>query len=287
MTSAETRVPAPFPAAALQTSRGKRSHRIPVEAGWPIPFDPPASWTKSNTDQVAKAVEYGTSTKTMVGEFGIPVIRMGNIQNGRIVLDKIKTLPIGHPEFPKLLLLDGDVLFNRTNSAELVGKTAVFRGSNPTSFASYLIRIQLGQDCLPEWLSTYLNSSFGRQWISRVSSQQVGQANVNGEKLRSLVIPLPSFEEQQAVLAELDHRLSIAEALESTAQTSLARAERLRQSILERAFRGELVPQDPNDEPAEALLARIKKTHQTNEGQKVPSQRGYGRKPKATVGGAP
>lgn len=76
--------------------------------------------------------------------------------------------------------------------------------------------------------------------------------------LRNVSIPKPPRNEQIAILAELDRRLSAADALEATLQANLRRAERLRQSILERAFRGELVPRDPNDEPAEALLARLK-----------------------------
>ncbi|MDP1831128.1 MAG: restriction endonuclease subunit S [Geothrix sp.] len=104
------------------------------------------------------------------------------------------------------------------------------------------------------------------------------QKNINLETLSSLAVPLPPIEEQQAILAELDRRLSAADALAATLHTSLRRAERLRQSILERAFRGELVPQDPNDEPAEALLARMRAA-----ATDVSTPRRRGRPPKAAT----
>jgi len=253
--------------------REQHTHDIKLgklASGWPT------GWRQVSVEQIAVQVDYGSSAKTQQSATGIPVVRMGNIQDGRIVMDDVKTLPINHPEFPKLLLQPGDLLFNRTNSAELVGKSAVFRGKEPTSFASYLIRVRLNDSCLPEWLAVFINSSFGRRWVASVASQQVGQANVNGSKLRALQFPLPTIKEQEVILAELDRRLSAADALEATFQTSLRRAERLHQSILERAFRGELVPQDPNDEPAEALLARLKAT-----AADAPAPHRRGRPPKA------
>lgn len=90
-----------------------------------------------------------------------------------------------------------------------------------------------------------------------------------------LPFPSPPLLEQRAIVGELDRRLSAADALDATLQASLRRAERLRQSILERAFRGELVPQDPNDEPAEALLARLKAT-----AADTPAPRRRGRPPR-------
>jgi len=150
-------------------------------------------------------------------------------------------------------------LFNRTNSAELVGKTAVYRENHPkASFASYLIRVQLHPDVLPDSVSFYINSIFGRQYIASVVSQQVGQANVNGTKLANMPIPLAPLAEQHRIVAEVERRLSVVQELEQTISASLKRATRLRQAILKRAFEGELVEQNPRDEPAEALLERIK-----------------------------
>ena len=167
---------------------------------------------------------------------------MGNIQDGKFDFDKLKYLPKAHDEFPELLLARGDLLFNRTNSAELVGKTAVFKDTpHPCSFASYLIRVRFGSGCVPDFVSYFINSVFGRAWIADVVSQQVGQANVNGTKLQALAIPLPSLAEQTRIVAEVERRLSVVEELEAVVSANLQRATRLRQSILQKAFTGELI----------------------------------------------
>lgn len=183
---------------------------------------------------------------------------MGNIRDGRIGFANLKYLPNDHAEFPELFLQPGDVIFNRTNSFELVGKSAVFYGADaPVSFASYLIRVQ----CFairPKLLAYYLNSAVGRQWVASVASQQVGQANVNGTKLRGLGIPLPPEGEQAAMEAWINNAFARADRMEAEAARARALIDRLEAAILGRAFRGELVPQDPNDEPASVLLDRIR-----------------------------
>jgi type I restriction enzyme S subunit len=183
---------------------------------------------------------------------------MGNIIDGELDFASLKYLPKSHAEFPKLLLRSGDILFNRTNSAELVGKSAVYHGeADQCSFASYLIRVRL-IDVVPELVVAFINSVFGRQWVKSVVSQQVGQANVNGSKLQALAVPLPPILEQQKLLERYEERQRQLGELAAWCETELARSTALRQSILKQAFSGRLVPQDPSDEPASALLARIR-----------------------------
>src|SRR5688572_27326807 len=107
----------------------------------------PAGWCRAKIADCADFIQYGSSAKTR-SSFGVPVLRMGNLcQNGSLDLTHLKYLPETHSEFPLLLLRAGDLLFNRTNSADLVGKTAAYKGvPSPCSFASYLIRIRLHQD---------------------------------------------------------------------------------------------------------------------------------------------
>lgn len=220
----------------------------------------PKGWIWASVKQITAIVQYGTSAKTDSDTKGVPVLRMGNIINGKIYFDQLKFLQDTHDEFPQLLLTSGDILFNRTNSAELVGKTAVYHGSpKPCSFASYLIRLRLMKNYSPEFLAYYINSIYGRNWIKEVVSQQVGQANVNGTKLQSLTVPVPPVVEQRRIVEEIDRRLSIIEGLETVVQTNLKKADRLRQSILKQAFEGKLVPQDCNDEPVIELLTKIGK----------------------------
>ncbi len=199
----------------------------------------PEGWARASVEALSSLLEYGTSAKTDAHPSGVPVLRMGNISDGGLKFDALKYLPSDHDEFPKLFVEPGDLLFNRTNSPELVGKTAVFRPrfSQAVSFASYLIRVRLVKDgVLPEFVAAYINSSFGRHWVKSVVTQQVGQANVNGTKLQSLMIPLPPAAEQHRIVTELELRHSILREVEAEVDANLQRAAGLRQSSLRRAF---------------------------------------------------
>ena len=99
-------------------------------------------------------MQYGTSAKTDDDSTGVPVLRMGNLQNGGLDWSELKYLPTDHEEFPALLLRDRDVLFNRTNSPELVGKAALVRNlPGPSSFASYLIRVVIHPNVEAAWVA--------------------------------------------------------------------------------------------------------------------------------------
>jgi type I restriction enzyme S subunit len=106
-----------------------------------------------------------------------------------------------------------------------------------------------------------------REWLERAAATSAGQYNISIGSLSQLPIPLPPFAEQRHIMAEVERRLSVVAALEAEVEAALARATRLRQSILKRAFEGRLVPQDPNDEPASALLARIKAEREAGKGK--------------------
>lgn len=197
----------------------------------------PSGWRHTTVGDLAILVEYGTSAKASDGLEGVPVLRMGNIVDGEISFDSLKYLPTDHEEFPKLHLKCGDLLFNRTNSPELVGKTAVFKGSPaPCSFASYLIRVRFNDRCRPEFVSAFINSPSGRRWVKSVVTQQVGQANVNGSKLKQLVVPLPPYDEQCAIVEELDRQLRYISDLRNAVQDNFIRAQVLRRQLLARAF---------------------------------------------------
>jgi type I restriction enzyme S subunit len=242
---------------------------------WQPPIDLPAGWTWASLDQIACLVQYGSSAKTTENQRGVAVLRMGNIQAGKLDLSSLKFLPEDHEEFPDLLLDHGDVLFNRTNSAELVGKSAVYVGEpKKASFASYLIRVRCS-GLLPELLSDYINSAYGRGWVASVVSQQVGQANVNGTKLRQLGIPVMPVEEQSEIARRIAIAFAWVDRLSSETTSARKLIDHLDQAVLAKAFRGELVPQDPNDEPASILLVRVKAERQAapcREKQKNPPQ---------------
>lgn len=244
--------------AAVVKIAGSKRRKPAAAVNWKPDLEIPTSWRWVSVDQVIAALQYGTSSKTSDDAGGVPVLRMGNIKNGELDWTSLKYLPSKHGEFPDLLLSIGDVLFNRTNSSELVGKSAVFRGNpGPVSFASYLIRLRCS-GIVPDLLVRYLNSSIGRTWVGRVASQQVGQANVNGTKLKSLGIPLPPVGEQTEMNRLLTLAFARAGRLEAEAARARALLDRLESAILAKAFRGELVPQDERDEPASVLLERIR-----------------------------
>ena len=220
----------------------------------------PENWVWTRVGEISETIQYGTSEKAGKDPTGIPVMRMGNIQNGKLIFDNLKYFPTEWPRLSDFVLQDGDVLFNRTNSAELVGKTAVYKKHYPKAvFASYLIRVRTNKNTYdPDILAFFINSFYGRKYIASVVSQQVGQANVNGTKLSLMSIPLIPPLEQCKIVEEIERSFSVTDHAEKLVEQSLKQAERLRQSILKKAFEGKLVAQDPTDGSAKKLLERIK-----------------------------
>ncbi|MDT0402620.1 restriction endonuclease subunit S [Streptomyces edwardsiae] len=244
--------------ARIGVVKGRRLKAAPL--GGPVP-EVPGNWTVASLDEVSALIEYGSSTKTseMAKAGDVPVLRMGNIQDGKIDPRVLKYIPAGHPDAAKFSLEDGDLLFNRTNSIELVGKSAVYRGElGRMVFASYLIRCRFLPGVDPEWVNLVINSPMGRRYIRSVATQQVGQANVNGTKLGGMPIPLPPEAEQRRILDVVESHHSAALRLNSGIRQQGVKAALLRRSFLTEAFAGRLVPQDSADEPAEALFARIR-----------------------------
>jgi type I restriction enzyme S subunit len=240
-----------------------RRRRPPKPTSYRHPVAFPDHWRQPLLGDIATRIEYGTSAKASADhnpDDDVAVLRMGNIRDGQISADNLKYLPSNHPDVRKLTLDDGDLLFNRTNSAELVGKSAVYRAKlGRMTFASYLIRCKFGSDVDPDWINLVINSTFGRRYISAVATQQVGQANVNGSKLASMPMPLPSRSEQEAILAAVTEVRDKTHRLRRQAERMLQRAGLLRQALLRAAFEGVLVDQDPVDEPASKLLERIRR----------------------------
>jgi len=200
-------------------------------------------WPLVTIGEIATRIDYGTSAKTSTESTGsVGVLRMGNIQNGKIDLRDLKYLPENHADVMRLPLAEGDLLFNRTNSPELVGKSAVVgKGQQGMTFASYLIRVRFASRAEARFVAHVINSPVGRAYISTVRSQQVGQANVNGSKLAAFPIALPPIERQREIVAEVDRQLSGIEATIGVIETVQQRANLLRQSVLDKAFSGRLV----------------------------------------------
>lgn len=227
-------------------------------------FDVPEYWFWGKVGLMTCGVEYGSSAKSKkVGS--CPVIRMGNIQRGELDWEDL-VFSSDAEEIESYRLRKGDVLFNRTNSPEHVGKTAIFRGNRTAIFAGYLIRVNHIPSIVEgEYLNFFLNSHTAKQYGNTVKTDGVNQSNINGEKLSNYPFPFCSLPEQREIVRILEEQFSAIEQNEREIDTALERAEALRQSILKKAFSGKLVPQDPSDEPASVLLERFCAEHSSAE----------------------
>ena len=217
----------------------------------------PESWMWEKLGWMTCGVEYGTAAKSATTG-RVPVLRMGNIQNAKFDwTDLVYTSDDN--EIAQYLLHDGDVLFNRTNSPELVGKTAIYRGDRSAVFAGYLIRVNhLHTVVDSRYLNLFLNSHVARQHGNNVKTDGVNQSNINGAKLSSYPFPYCSIKEQCEIANILEKTLSVLDETEADIVQELQKSGALRQSILKKAFSGQLVAQDPHDEPASVLLTRIR-----------------------------
>ena len=232
----------------------------------------PHGWAWSRLGCSSSGPEYGTSAKSST-EGDVPVVRMGNIQDGRIDWSDL-VYTSDQEEIARYSLQAGDVLFNRTNSPDLVGKTGIYRGERPALFAGYLVRVnQINEIASGSYVAHFLNSPLALEHGQSVKTDGVNQSNINATKLQEYPFPLCSPAEQAEIVRILDAQLESVDALSSEIAANLARAEALRQSILKRAFSGQLVPQDPTDEPASILLQRIEAENPSGNRQELTHKR--------------
>jgi type I restriction enzyme S subunit len=184
---------------------------------------------------------YGTSEKTNDDVSGTPILRMGNIQAGRLDTTTLKYLRLRDRDRKKWILQRGDILVNRTNSAELVGKCVVFDIEGEYGFASYIIRLRLDATrALPRLVAAYINSPIGRAYMFSERKQMTGQANINSQKLKALPIALPRLSEQERILGHLSELSTKLDALRRLQSETATKLDSLMPSVLSKAFRGEL-----------------------------------------------
>jgi type I restriction enzyme, S subunit len=146
------------------------------------------------------ATQYGLSEPSIAGG-KYPMLRMMDLSDGLATEEDLCYLDLSDEEFRRYHLEDGDVLFNRTNSHDLVGRTGVYRLAGAHVFASYLVRLRPDAEALlPDYLSAFLNAPLGRRQVMRFATRGVSQTNVNVSNVRNVLIPLPSIEYQQAVV---------------------------------------------------------------------------------------
>jgi type I restriction enzyme S subunit len=190
---------------------------------------------------------------------GTPILRIDDYQNGwaRDVGD-LRRVSASNDDVELYALRADDLVINRVNSMTHIGKCLVV--SNALAgclFESNMMRSSFSSLLVPTFIEAYLHSSSGRQRLIKGAKWAVNQASINQQDVKRTAVPLPPLAEQAAIVEAVEDQLSVIEHLEGDLEAKLKSAQALRQSILRHAFTGQLVPQDPNDEPAAELLKRI------------------------------
>ncbi len=203
------------------------------------PVANPKGWDVVKIRDVAEHVNYGSSSKaSSVGQF--PILRMGNITyEGSWDFTDLKYIDLSEKDASKYLVYKGQILFNRTNSKELVGKTAVYREETPMAFAGYLVRLITNPLANPEYVSAFMNSKYMKTVLQEKCKSIVGMANINAQEFQAFLIPLPSIDLQNYFANVVHTILDRKRLLESALKVSY----NLFYSLQQRAFRGELTPQ--------------------------------------------
>lgn len=201
------------------------------------PVTNPKRFPQGTIRDLVESANYGSSAKASEDTGDYPILRMGNITyQGRLELSDLKFIDLHDSDKEKFLVRKGDLLFNRTNSKELVGKTAVFEQDNPMAFAGYLVRIRTNELGSNYYLSGYLNSAHGKKTLSNMCKSIVGMANINAQELQNIRISLPPIELQnrfEIIVKETNRRLLKHE-------KSRCKLEVLFASLTKKYFSGEL-----------------------------------------------
>ena len=161
------------------------------------PVKNPKGWEVVTIGDIVTEVRYGTSKPAVEGG-KYPYLRMNNLTaDGHLDLNDLKYIDIPDDEIEKCVVRKGDVLFNRTNSIELVGKTVVFDLQEDMIIAGYIIRVRLNKRLLPEILSQYMNLEALKDILRSMAKGAVNQANINAQELRSIKVYIPDMELQK------------------------------------------------------------------------------------------
>lgn len=259
-----------------QLAKMEARETLPISGAWkaryPEPAPPdtagladlPEGWVWATVDQVADktliGLDRGRDVQSPIPVLGQwPYVKMNNItMGGRLIISDLVFVSASAEDAQRYKVEPGDLLFNTRNSVELVGKVAIAKEVPAgTIYNSNIMRLRLG-GVKAEFVCYQMCSKIFRSRMERVKKATTSVAAVYAKDLLPLPLALPPLVEQERIVAEVERRLSVVDQLEAVVTANLKRADRLRQAILKDAFAGRLVPQDPADEPARALLERIR-----------------------------
>lgn len=237
----------------------------PSRPDWPAGFDfqelkaLPDGWLYLPFEALAWSIRNGISAKPD-GQGPLKIFRISAVRARAFDLEDFRRITDTDGSMSVYRLSYGDLVFTRYNgSRDYVGVSAMYRGDGSHVYPDKLIRCEFKSDLLnPAYLELATNCGESRAHLERLIRTTAGQSGISGGDVKSMPVPICSPAEQAEITRILDARLTAADAMEAEINAALLRAEALRQSILKQAFAGTLVPQDPTDEPAPTLLARIK-----------------------------
>ena len=197
----------------------------------------PSHWDVCRVKRVVARMDYGIGVST--GDEGrYPVLKMGNVQDGEIQFAKLDFID----EVDDNLILErGDLLYNRTNSPDQVGKAAIFRKSraDAITFASYLVRLRVNHRVNAWYLNYVLNSSGFLAFARRLAVPSVQQSNLNSTRYAQMFIPLPPIEEQKAILSFLNEKTAAVDTVVATIQTQIETLTAYRKSLIHECVTGQ------------------------------------------------
>ena len=235
----------------------------------------PGGWSYVRLGLVIDEPKYGTSKKCDYNFEGTGVLRIPNVVRGLIDDADLKGASFEDDEKWAYSLRSGDILMIRSNgSISIVGKCALVSSAEQRYlYAGYLIRIRPNPAVvLPEYLAVLISSHLVRVQIEGFAKSTSGVNNINSGEIQSLIVPLCSVQEQQEMVAQLSAMISGMDATTTEIDKQLRTTDTLRQAVLKKAFAGQLVPQDPGDEPASVLLEKIR-TERAKAGKGGPTAR--------------
>jgi len=224
----------------------------------------PEGWTWATTEQVGK-IQLGRqrSPQHHNGPHLRPYLRVANVFEDRIDTSDVLSMNFSPSDFATYELKHGDILLNEGQSLELVGRAAMYRSEVPGAcFQNTLIRFSPYEGLDRNYALMVFLAYLHNKRFQKAARWTVNIAHLGAERLSKIEFPLSPLDEQVRIVSEVERRLSVLKTLESQLSANLARAEQLRQSVLLKAFAGQLVSQDPNDEPADVLLDQIRSKRQ-------------------------